>query len=281
METLVEYLTYVKGMGYILVVAFLFAFITFWILVHTKNNEIVKNVPLVVMIWLVFGATSALVSNANNTDGQDQTSDELGANLEESVQKTIYAEFYGNGSPATIAAHRTDKKIGVNATEYSSMSYGSATDFHEIMSDKLYCTDCHHNSGFEIKPCKDCHNEPFNPEMIGKPGLKAAIHDRCIECHKDDFNGPEACKVCHTTDVSATVKVQVPSRNHELTWENCGHCHINGVPGGKDTNIVYHDFCVRCHTSDISGAAKMPDNHAGRAADTCKGCHKPAGGEQK
>jgi hypothetical protein len=280
METLVEYLTYVKGIGYILVVAFLFAFITFWILVHTKNNEIVKNVPLVVMIWLVFGATSALVSNANNTSGHNQTSDELGANLQESVQKSVYAEFYGNGSPATIAAHNTEKRLKVNTTEYSSISYGSARDFHEIMSNKLNCKDCHHNSGNEIKPCKDCHNAPFDPKEIGKPGLKAAIHEKCIECHKKNFEGPEGCKLCHTKDVQASVKVVAPVMTHKLTWENCSQCHVNGVPGGGETNIVYHDFCLRCHTSSMSGATRMPDNHAGRAADTCKGCHKPAGGEQ-
>ncbi len=40
METFVEYMTYVKGIGYLLVVAFLFAFIAFWMLVHTKNKDL-------------------------------------------------------------------------------------------------------------------------------------------------------------------------------------------------------------------------------------------------
>ncbi|HLB71084.1 MAG TPA: cytochrome c3 family protein [Candidatus Methanoperedens sp.] len=272
METLVEYLTYVKGIGYLVVVAFLFAFITFWLLVHTKNKDIIKTVPVVVMIWLAFGVASALVSNGHNTNGHD-AKDETA--LEPAVE---FPEYYSNGSPATITAHRVEKWLGVNNTEYLAISYGSASNFHKVMSEKIACTDCHHNSKDEIHACSDCHSAPFDPEDLSKPGLKAAIHTRCMYCHKEVFGGPEDCKLCHTMDTSTSVAVAAPERPHALTWEDCVRCHKDGIPGGQKIKIVYHDFCIKCHTKGIADAAKLPEDHAGRAGDTCKGCHKPAGG---
>ncbi len=252
METLVEYLTYVKGIGYILVVAFLFAFITFWMLVHTKNKDMIKNVPIVVILWLSFGA-AALVSNGHVTNGD-------------------------NVSPATITAHRAENWLGVNKTEYLAISSGSTARFHKVMSDKVGCKECHHNSGDEIHACKDCHGNPFKPGNLEKPGLKAAIHQKCRFCHKEVFGGPDGCKFCHTAGSPVEVAVPAPARSHTLTWEDCNRCHKDGIPGGQTTRIVYHDFCIKCHTIGIAGASKVPDDHAGRTGDTCKGCHKSAGG---
>jgi hypothetical protein len=275
METLVEYLTYVKGIGYLVVVAFLFAFITFWLLVHTKNKEIIKSVPVVVILWLAFGA-SALFSNAHST-GQNTASPELTVS-EPSVIEPAFPEYYSNGSPATITSHRPEKWLGVNRTEYLAVSYGSATNFHKVMSEKLACKDCHHNSGDEIHACKDCHDVPFNPQNLSIPGLKAAIHTRCMYCHREVFGGPEGCKLCHTRDSPASVAVTAPARPHQLTWEDCTRCHPS-IPGGQEIKIVYHDFCIKCHTKGVGGAIKLPSDHAGRTSDTCKGCHKSAGGD--
>jgi len=105
METFVEYMTYVKGLGYLLVVAFLFAFITFWMLVHTKNKDFVKSVPIVVVIWLMFGVASAVVTNANNSNGNNLTAAE---HAEPVISAPVFPEYYSNGSPATITAHRVE-----------------------------------------------------------------------------------------------------------------------------------------------------------------------------
>jgi hypothetical protein len=273
METLVEYLTYVKGIGYVLVVAFLLAFITFWLMVHTKNKEMIKVVPFVVIIWLAFGA-AALISNGHNENGHDAMLTEQ----ENGNTELVFPEFYSNGSPATITAHRVEKWLGVNKTEYLAISYGSAVNFHKVMSEKIACRDCHHNSDDEIHACKDCHDKPFNPENMEQPGLKGAIHQRCMYCHKEVFGGPEDCKFCHTLDLPEAITVPAPAQLHSLTWEDCIRCHKNGIPGGQKLKIVYHDFCIKCHTTGIAGALKIPDDHTGRSGDTCKGCHKPAGG---
>lgn len=274
METLVEYLTYVKGLGYILAVAFLIAFIAFWLMVHTNNKDIIKSVPVVVVIWLTFGMASAIVQNAHSTNSNNVAVTEH--IVSEPAVEPVFPEYYSNGSPATITAHRPEKWLGVNTSEYLSVAYGSTANFHKIMGNKVSCQTCHHNSGDEIHGCKDCHGAPFNPDNMNKPGFKAAVHERCMTCHTEVFGGTEGCKQCHTMGPPETVEV-APSRPHQLTWEDCTRCHTK-IPGGQEIKIVYHDFCIKCHTKGIADAAKLPSDHAGRTSDTCKGCHKPTGG---
>lgn len=269
METLLEYLTFVKGIGYLLVVAFLLAFITFWQLVHTKEKEILKVVPVIVVMWMAFGTAAMLFTPDNTNTGAE-------AAIPEPAFSEVFPEYYSNGSPATITAHRPEKWLGVNTSEYLSVTYGATANFHKIMGSKVSCQTCHHNSGDEIHACKDCHGAPFNPADMSKPGLKAAIHGRCMYCHKEVFGGPEGCKLCHTMGTPKTMDA-TPPRPHGLTWEDCTRCHTR-IPGGQEIKIVYHDFCIKCHTKGIADAAKVPSDHAGRTSDTCKGCHKPTTG---
>ncbi len=89
------------------------------------------------------------------------------------------------------------------------------------------CTQCHHHTvgipateercarchkGDEVLDrvaCVDCHAaEPFSAEYIhsmeedqslyhvDKPGLKAAYHLNCLNCHME-MGGPEGCEDCH------------------------------------------------------------------------------------
>jgi hypothetical protein len=64
------------------------------------------------------------------------------------------------------------------------------------------CQGCHHNSPAAKKPpeCASCHGLPFGEENIHKPGLKAAYHRQCMDCH--DAMGIEKpvatnCTGCH------------------------------------------------------------------------------------
>ncbi len=243
METLLEYLTFVKGIGYLLVIAFLLAFLTFWKLTQIKEKKILKVVPVIAVIWLTFGVASVAVTHGN-----------------------------ANSTANPVSEPRTEKWLTVNTTEYSAI--GSAADFHNIMSAKISCRDCHHKSGDEIRACRDCHDVPFNPENMSKPGIKAAIHERCMQCHKEVFRNPDSCKSCHTKE--AQVSLKAPAPPHKLTWEDCARCHEDSK---KEIKIVYHDFCINCHAKGIAGAEKMPADHAGRTGDTCRGCHLAGGGK--
>ncbi len=272
MKTLLEYITFVKGIEYLIIIAFCFGFIALWSLVHTKEKNVVisakKVASLVIPLSLVFGGVAIIVNTNGNTELADTRN----------VSEAILLENYSNVTHADTT-YGQDKWFKVNNSEYLAISQGPATKFHKVMSEKISCVTCHHNSGDEIHACKDCHDRPFNPHNSSMPGLKAAYHQRCMSCHKKDFGGPESCTKCHTKEATASIAVSAPPRPHQLTWETCSKCHKDGIPnGGQAMKIVYHDSCLKCHTKGIGGAAKVPDDHAGRTGNTCQGCHRPEGG---
>ena len=64
------------------------------------------------------------------------------------------------------------------------------------------CQGCHHNSPVAKKPpaCASCHGQPFDGRNLFRPGLQAAYHLQCMECHKDmGIEKPAAtnCTGCH------------------------------------------------------------------------------------
>ena len=64
------------------------------------------------------------------------------------------------------------------------------------------CQGCHHNSPTPKKPpgCSSCHGLPFDENNILRPGLKAAYHRQCMECHEVmGIEKPVAtdCTGCH------------------------------------------------------------------------------------
>jgi len=73
------------------------------------------------------------------------------------------------------------------------------------------CIRCHRNSGEnKVVRCRGCHlADPFsaaslreknsNPNMyhLDKPGLKGAMHQNCIGCHKKVAKAPIGCTECH------------------------------------------------------------------------------------
>jgi hypothetical protein len=64
------------------------------------------------------------------------------------------------------------------------------------------CQGCHHNSPVSKKPplCGSCHGEPFKGDNQLKPGLTAAYHRQCMECHEIiGLAKPDSrdCTSCH------------------------------------------------------------------------------------
>ncbi|MFO7962867.1 MAG: cytochrome c3 family protein [Desulfobacterales bacterium] len=69
------------------------------------------------------------------------------------------------------------------------------------------CSTCHHvfvdgekveDESSEDQYCGDCHGlEAGN----GKPGLRRAFHDMCMECHFAMEEGPVMCGDCHVRGV--------------------------------------------------------------------------------
>jgi len=75
-----------------------------------------------------------------------------------------------------------------------------AQHFHG--SDETLCYGCHHNSPAGQKPpaCISCHEQAlFDDRRPGRPGLKAAYHLQCMDCHQAMEIEPQACGTgCHT-----------------------------------------------------------------------------------
>jgi hypothetical protein len=72
------------------------------------------------------------------------------------------------------------------------------------------CVGCHANSSpTEVVSCKGCHSkDPFTPQTLAdkhgksrfhldKLGIKGAMHQSCLGCHKEQGAGPVGCKECH------------------------------------------------------------------------------------
>ncbi len=94
------------------------------------------------------------------------------------------------------------------------------------------CLVCHHyrpkaEHASETTRCSACHQQPFNPAVPGRLGLKAAYHQKCIECHKKRERGPVDCKGCHEKRVPDHSKlVKLPDHPEPITvTRECLRCH--------------------------------------------------------
>lgn len=64
------------------------------------------------------------------------------------------------------------------------------------------CRGCHHNSPAAKTPprCASCHGKPFQEGVLFRPGLMAAYHLQCMECHDQmgiEKPAPRDCTGCH------------------------------------------------------------------------------------
>ena len=74
--------------------------------------------------------------------------------------------------------------------------------FHS--NDAALCAGCHHHTPVGQTPpkCGTCHGQAFQDQDPSRPGLKAAYHIQCNQCHKTMMPGsepvaPTDCKGCH------------------------------------------------------------------------------------
>jgi hypothetical protein len=268
MDTLLEFLTFTKGISYLIAIAFMIGFIAFWLLLYSREKKI--GLWIIMLAILSMGlaglAANSIVRRAAETPF-----------LEE--EEVLFV------SPAVLVE-----------------MYGPASFDHDMHIEFSECTVCHHESGDETPPCQECHATPFDPENMGKPGLEHVYHLRCISCHKEEQVGPIECMGCHH-------KADIPPLSvvHPLTGvENCFRCHkddMSGVPAmpadhagvnnGQcqlchktvvdEAELAKHKLphvvdgnqdCLLCHGEGIAGAARVPEDHAGRTNETCLLCHR-------
>jgi len=106
------------------------------------------------------------------------------------------------------------------------------------------CSKCHHYRPKdaampETTRCSACHQNSFNEENPERLGLKAAFHQQCMECHKQEAKGPVTCTGCHLKNVP-------------------DHKELVKLPDNPDPFQVTAE-CLRCH--DNSGEEMLKTSH--------------------
>ena len=132
------------------------------------------------------------------------------------------------------------------------------------------CMTCHFPSSEEwlhsshnTVACEDCHGPGNLHATEGAPMEVSTSSSLCLTCHARLDSRPEDFP-------------QIPSDEHGRGNE-CTTCHnpmhpaIFGAPKMPDISGEMTD-CVACHEPDK--LITMPDNHAGRTADSCVECHE-------
>jgi hypothetical protein len=79
-------------------------------------------------------------------------------------------------------------------------------------------------------------------------------HENCLECHPPAGGTPEVAEATRVTEVMPPVTGGPPAIPHSLD--------------GREQ-------CLACHQEGMGGAPKVPQDHAGRTNDMCRGCHQP------
>jgi len=93
-------------------------------------------------------------------------------------------------------------------TKHISMADNCGICHHEHGSNNMICMDCHsidkstfqHSVASSFMACRNCH-DAFDRDNPGMPGLKAAYHQVCFDCHRGMSNvgiEPKGCaEICH------------------------------------------------------------------------------------
>ncbi|MGD8880481.1 MAG: cytochrome c3 family protein [Desulfobacterales bacterium] len=114
------------------------------------------------------------------------------ADIPESVEIKTLMNQYG---PVKLPHRKIVQTLFGNIKDNSLVRY-----FHR--DENTLCQGCHHHSPAAKKPpsCASCHGQPFDERDPFKPGLMAAYHRQCMECHEAmGIEKPVAtnCVACH------------------------------------------------------------------------------------
>ena len=114
----------------------------------------------------------------------------------EDIPQTVTIQTLMNKYDAVKLPHRKIFKAMIGKINTNKL----ANYFH--YENGTVCQGCHHNSPASKTPpkCGSCHGRPFNEKDPFKPGLMAAYHRQCMECHKAmGINKPVStdCTACH------------------------------------------------------------------------------------
>ena len=114
---------------------------------------------------------------------------------EDIPEKVVIKAIMDQYGPVEMPHRKIYQKLAAGIKED-----GIARYFHK--SEETLCQGCHHYSPITKKPaaCSSCHGEAFDERNPGKPGLMAAYHLQCMDCHQVmELEKPVStdCIACH------------------------------------------------------------------------------------
>lgn len=145
----------------------------------------------------------------------------------------------------TICHHRIPREEGDG--------YGEPATMSELIRRKT-----------KPKKCQSCHDHPFDPKMLHKPGLRGAYHRLCLGCHRESEQKMETWLV----DYRAVVKGLAGSGSLvDRAPTDCISCHAkNGTDHrelvkleGKVDALSVTKTCLSCH--DVQGKTMLNTSH--------------------
>lgn len=145
----------------------------------------------------------------------------------------------------TICHHRMPREEGDK--------YGEPATMSELIRRKT-----------EPTKCQSCHDRPFDPKMLHKPGLKGAYHRFCLDCHR------ESEQKLHRGLVQWRALVKGIAGVRSLVGRaptDCISCHAKKVPDHKDLVKLQGKVdalgvtkdCLSCH--EDQGRAMLGTAH--------------------
>jgi hypothetical protein len=112
------------------------------------------------------------------------------------IPETVTIKALANEYDAVILPHRKIVEKLAQGVQGSRL----AANFHNDPT--TLCQGCHHHSPASVKPpqCGSCHGRSSEAHNLTRPGLMAAYHQQCIQCHdKMGLEKPASrdCTACH------------------------------------------------------------------------------------
>ncbi|MEW6511829.1 MAG: NrfD/PsrC family molybdoenzyme membrane anchor subunit [Bacteroidota bacterium] len=155
------------------------------------------------------------------------------------------------------------------------------------------CVMCHHyNPPGGILACSDCHSAERKRTNLGRPDLRGAYHQQCMDCHRK-WGHETGCTSCHelrNAPVQSTHGAAVreyESRRHpplktperivyetelpvgpKVTFHHKEHVDLYGY---ECADCHSSESCVRCHDRQTSGVGG--EKSSGKGHDLCSSCH--------
>jgi hypothetical protein len=139
------------------------------------------------------GSEESKTAAANLLMSRTKTTETISVDL---IPETVTIKSLAKDYEAAVLPHR---KI-VQSLVQRMKDNGLAGYFHTDPA--TLCRGCHHNSPASAKPpqCASCHGRSSEALNLTRPGLMAAYHQQCIQCHdKMGLEKPVSrdCTACH------------------------------------------------------------------------------------